>query len=138
MPQDLPDPLARIRASYPLAAKTAFDHCRAVLFEEAERLGVGEIEETLKWGEPAYLTVQKAGSTIRMGWTATSPDQFNLYFICSTDLVGRISSEFPDAFTYSGNRCAAMPLDGPAPAIPLRAAVSMALTYHKDKALARN
>jgi hypothetical protein len=26
--------------------------------------GVGEIEETLKWGEPAYLTKNKGGSTV--------------------------------------------------------------------------
>lgn len=32
----------------------------------AELAEVGDVEETLKWGEPSY--VSRTGSTIRLGW----------------------------------------------------------------------
>src|SRR5262245_12932008 len=36
---------------------------------------VGAITETLKWGEPAYLTeASGSGSTIRLGWPRREPD----------------------------------------------------------------
>jgi hypothetical protein len=48
---------------------------------------VGELEETLKWGEPAYVTKYGVGSTVRMGWKAKAPDQYAMYFHCQTSLV---------------------------------------------------
>ena len=43
---------------------------RELIFRTAaETPGVGAIEETLKWGEPAYVSAaSKSGSTIRIGW----------------------------------------------------------------------
>lgn len=49
--------------------------------------GVGEIEETLKWGEPAYVTKSGAGSTVRIDWKAKTPEQYAMYFHCKTNLV---------------------------------------------------
>ena len=42
---------------------------RSLIFDVASKTeGVGELEETLKWGQPSYLTkTTKAGSTIRLG-----------------------------------------------------------------------
>ena len=37
-----------------------------VLDTASETEGIITLEETLKWGEPSYVT--KGGSTIRMGW----------------------------------------------------------------------
>ncbi len=50
---------------------------RELIFRTAALIeGVGEIEESLKWGEPAYLTAKsKIGSTIRIGWKESSPSQ---------------------------------------------------------------
>jgi hypothetical protein len=52
----------------PAAIKKRLLALRAMVFEVAASTpGVGELQETLKWGEPAYLTAQsKSGSTIRM------------------------------------------------------------------------
>ncbi len=58
--------------------------------------GVGAIEETLKWGEPAYLTTaSKSGSTIRMDWKGKKPNQFAMYFNCKTTLVETFRTMFP-------------------------------------------
>jgi hypothetical protein len=39
-----------------------------ILDAASETEGVGELEETLKWGQPSYLTKKpKSGRTIRIG-----------------------------------------------------------------------
>jgi len=47
---------------------------RRLIFETAAKIdGVGEIEETLKWGEPAYLMAEtRSGSTVRVGWNKSN------------------------------------------------------------------
>ena len=53
---------------------------RELIFRTAaETPGVGEIEETLKWGEPAYVTTaSKSGSTIRIGWKKPRAARYTL------------------------------------------------------------
>jgi hypothetical protein len=48
---------------------------RRLIFEvAAETAGLGEIEETLKWGQPSYLTTQSgSGSTIRIDQIRVRP-----------------------------------------------------------------
>ncbi|MGB7317952.1 MAG: DUF1801 domain-containing protein, partial [Planktotalea sp.] len=130
MPQDV----KTVFESYPQLAQVRLQRLRRIIFEEAVRLDVGALEETLKWGEPAYLTTKsKAGSTIRMAWKDKAPASFSLFFNCNTDLVGRMSEQFPTEFRYIGNREVAMNLDDDLPEFAARALVSMALTYHRDK-----
>ena len=60
------------------------------------------MEETLKWGEPSYLT--KSGSTIRMDWKRKSPHQYALYFNCNTSLVDTFKALYRSFFTFEGKR----------------------------------
>lgn len=102
---------------------------RDLIFETAaETPGVGPLEETLKWGQPAYLTPKtRSGSTIRLGL----PKQggFALYAHCQTTLIRDFRSLFPNDFQYEGNRavhfkdCTALLPD------PLRLLIRSALTY---------
>ena len=47
---------------------------RTLIFDIAKQTPVvGEIEETLKWGEPSYLTKNKSGSTITLAWNKKKP-----------------------------------------------------------------
>ena len=43
-------------ASYPHAVRQCLDAVRALIIEVAMERDVGPLTETLKWGEPAYLT----------------------------------------------------------------------------------
>ncbi len=54
---------------FPSAVRKKLLRLRRLIFDVANKTeGVGEIEETLKWGQPSYLTPQsKSGSTIRIG-----------------------------------------------------------------------
>ena len=56
--------------SYPPNMRRALLALRSLIFETAASTdGVGVLEETLKWGEPAYLTSEsRSGSTVRIAW----------------------------------------------------------------------
>lgn len=67
--------------SYPDHIKPKMERLRELIYEVAEATeDVGELEETLKWSEPAYLTSQtKSGTTIRIDWKEKNPDQIGMY-----------------------------------------------------------
>ena len=71
--------------AFPAAVRQKLLDVREILLATAANTpGVGEIEETLKWGEPAYLTHRpKSGSTIRLGHPPKPQPHvriFNRYF----------------------------------------------------------
>lgn len=97
----------------------------------AEDSRVGVITETLKWGEPAYLTAATgSGSTIRLGWPRRVPDHAAVYFICRTTLVEEFREQFGDDFRYEGTRAVLIPAAGEIATAPLEMLLWSALTYH--------
>lgn len=49
--------------------------------------GVGVLEESLRWGEPAYLTSEsRSGTTVRIAWKKKRLSQYGMYFHCGTNL----------------------------------------------------
>ncbi len=104
-----------------------------VLSTAAETEGVGTITETLKWGQPAYLTSETgSGSTIRIAPTsAGSNHDFAMFFICRTNLVDGFRSLFGDAFTYDGTRALLFRCGEALPSAELRICIEQALTYHQ-------
>lgn len=107
---------------------------RDLIFSTADSIdGVGEIEETLKWGEPAYITSKsKSGSTIRLGWKESAPDQCAVYFNCQTTLVDAFRTLHPDLH-FQGNRAIVFDVSSVLPTEELAHCLGMALTYHMDK-----
>ena len=94
---------------------------------------VGTIEETLKWGEPAYLTSQsKSGSTIRIGWKAKTSDQYAMYFNCQTSLVDTFRTIYPE-LKYEGNRAILFGVEEDVPREVVAQCAEMALMYHRRK-----
>lgn len=111
---------------------------KLILETAASTEGVGEIEETLKWGEPAYLTSKtKSGSTIRIGWKAKAPDEYSMYVHCQTTLIADFRERFGDALAFEGNRRIVFQGDDPIPTEALAHCIAAALTYHLDKKLRR-
>lgn len=126
-----------------LAVKTVFDGfppplrermlaLRQLIFDTAAATpGVGELEETLKWGEPAYLTSKsKSGSTIRINWKKSRPSQYAILFNCHSNLVETFRTLFPDDFTFEGNRAILFDKAAPVPLDALSFCIAAALTYH--------
>ena len=120
----------RTFAGFPEPARDALLALRRLIFETAaETPGVGPLEETLKWGQPAYLTPEtKSGSTIRLGL----PKQggFALYTHCQTSLIPEFRDLFPDDFDFEGNRAVRFHDGESLPLDRLRMLVRNALTYH--------
>lgn len=108
---------------------------RELIFEVAsETDGVGELEETLKWGQPSYLTSKtKSGSTIRLGLVKDEPESVALYFICHTNLVSTFEQIYGDQLRFENNRAIILDVNKPIPETPLSYCIGMALTYHLNK-----
>jgi hypothetical protein len=108
---------------------------RDLIFETADALeGVGPLTETLKWGEPAYLTeATRSGSTIRLGWFRSSELECAVLFNCRTTLVDDFRERFPKVFAYEKNRAILFDAREPLPKAPLSVCFGMALTYHRRR-----
>jgi len=94
---------------------------------------VGVIEETLKWGEPAYVTKNGSGSTVRIDWKAKDPGRYAMYFHCQTKLVSTFRSLFPEEFAFEGNRALVFELGARVPKRSLAFCVAASLTHHLNK-----
>jgi len=92
---------------------------------------VKEFEETLKWGEPSY--VSKVGSTIRLGLVKTNPKQYAMFFHCKTKLVDTFKELYDDTFTFEGNRAIVFDENDIVAIRELEHCILMSLTYHKIK-----
>lgn len=125
--------VSAIFATYDDEVRTELLVLRQLVIDTArETSGVGELEETLKWQQPSYLTPKtKSGSTIRIAPTgAKSTSDYAMYFICHTDLVERFRALFGNTFQYEGNRALEFSLGSEIPENELRQCIAMALTYH--------
>ncbi len=120
--------------AYPGDTRAKLIALRRLIFETAKSLdGVGEIEETLKWGQPSYLTsASKSGSTIRIDALRNTGD-CAMYFHCQTDLVATFRELYPSQMTYCGNRCILFAGDAKIPVKALSHCIGLALTYHTRK-----
>jgi Domain of unknown function (DU1801) len=108
---------------------------RELIFDTARALpAVGELEETLKWGEPAYITSQaKSGSLVRLGWKVKDPANIRVLFHCQTNLVETFRTLFADELVFEGNRAIVLKVNEPLPKPALRLCIEAALTYRLSK-----
>lgn len=107
---------------------------RQLILDTAREIAeVGVLEETLKWGEPSYLTIPKTGSTIRIDWKRKTPDQYAMYFHCKTTLVDTFKEIYGDTFRYEGNRAIIFNMDDDIPVEELKHCIALSLSYHQRK-----
>ncbi|HRK54461.1 MAG TPA: DUF1801 domain-containing protein [Cyclobacteriaceae bacterium] len=126
--------VSKILEQYPPRARKKLLQLRRLILTTAKATeGVDQLVETTKWGEPSYLT--KTGSTIRMDWKPKTPDNYYLYFICSTELVNTFRIIFGEELAFESNRAIVLNLKEPMPTEPLRRCITLALTYQKVKHL---
>lgn len=96
----------------------------------AENKDIGEITESLKWGQPTYSTLKsKSGTPIRMD---RLNDQVAIYFHCQTSLIENFRELFANDLQFLNNRAILLnPLE-PLPLNEIRFCLSSALLYHKQ------
>jgi len=137
MTKRVPSPPPDIKAAlgaHPVHLRKGLLALRRLIFETAAATpGVGALEETLKWGQPAYLTPEtKSGSTIRLG-VPKEGTSFALYIHCQTRLAQMFRQHYPGLFTFEGNRALHFKPGEPLPEEELRHCIRMALTYKLKK-----
>lgn len=126
--------VAAVFDNYPDEIREKLLFLRKLVLETAEEnKNIKTIEETLKWGEPSYLV--KGGSTIRMDWKQSSPDQYAMYFNCKTKLVDTFRERYKDEFQYEGNRAIVFHKDDAIPVNELKHCIQLPLNYHSIKNL---
>jgi hypothetical protein len=121
--------------AYPKPLKAKLLALRRLIFDTAKATkGVGALQETLKWGQPSYLTPEtKSGSTIRIDQVKSTTGQYAVYFHCQTNLVETFRELYPKEFSYGGNRSILLNAQDEVPKTALRHCVALALTYHLTK-----
>ena len=121
--------------AFPKPLKARLLALRRLIFDTARTVeGVGPSLETLKWGQPSYLTPEtKSGSTIRIDQMKSVANQYAVYFHCQTDLVETFRELYPRELSYGGNRSILLSAQEEIPEAALRHCVALALTYHLNK-----
>ena len=118
--------------NYPTEIKNKILHLRTLILEVASEIStIHELEETLKWGEPSYIT--KKGSTLRIDWKKKTPNQYAMYFKCTSKLVATFKVVYKNTFSFEGTRAIVFKLNEEIPEATLKKCIAVALTYHSVK-----
>jgi len=134
----LPSPSPDVKQAFdamPANAREKLLAVRSMIFEvAASNPAVGKIQETLKWGQPAYLTPEtNSGSTIRLGLPKSAAHDYALFVNCNTDLTRQFAENYPDVFAYEGTRALLFKAGESVDAEALKHCIGLALTYHARK-----
>jgi hypothetical protein len=123
--------VAAVFKAYPAEMRRRLMVLRALVFEVAAGTdGVGRLTETLKWGQPSYLTEEtKSGTTVRID-RLKKGDGYALYVHCQSGLVPTFRELYPDTFRYEGKRALLFEADARLPLPALRHCIGLALTHH--------
>ncbi len=90
-------------------------------------------EETLKWGEPSYLTTN--GSTIRINWKKSNPEEYAMFFNCKTNLVDTFKELYHGELAFEGNRAIVFDINAEIPVKVLKHCIFLSINYHQIKHL---
>lgn len=131
LPKTMPDHVAKRFAAVPEPAQSRLQEIRELVLKTAEEEGVEALEETLKWGQPAYVPGRQ-GTTVRIGEDEATGG-CKLYVHCQTTLVDDWRSQFGSSLKFEGNRAILIDANGPLPAQDLSICIASALTYHADR-----
>ncbi len=118
--------------NYPDAVRGKLQYLRDLIIETAKEIPeITNVEETLKRGEPSFLT--GIGSTLRIDWKQKTPNQYQMYFKCTSRLVETFKAVFGEIFEYEKNRAIIFQLDQKIPVRELKKCIKASLLYHKVK-----
>ena len=119
--------------AYPGHIKPLILQLRDIVFSVAEDFELGDINETLKWGEPSYQV--KNGSPIRMDWKSKYPGKYFLFFHCQTKLVDTFRELYSESLVFEGNRAIVLYVDEDLPKQIIRQCRDLAMRYKSIKHL---
>ncbi|UPW18996.1 DUF1801 domain-containing protein [Agarivorans sp. TSD2052] len=118
---------------YPDEVSAKLVYLRALILNTAAELDLGEVNETLKWGEPSFAV--KSGSPMRIDWKPKTPHHYYLFFNCQTRLLDTFRELYRDQLTFQGNRAIVLTLAEALPEAAIKHCITLAFTYQKVKHL---
>ena len=123
--------VAAVFAGYPAGLRRKLIALRELIFKVAGATeGVGRLTETLKWGQPSYLTIESgSGSTVRID-RLKKGDGYAVYFHCQSGLVDQFRRIYPKTFRYQGERAILFDKSEHVPTRALGHCIGLALTHH--------
>ncbi len=127
------DEVEKMLGAYPDHIKAKLLKLRALILSVISDCGLGEYEETLKWGEPSYLV--DGGSTVRFNWKEKDNDHIFVFFNCNTKLVDTFKELYSEDLEFDGNRAIVLKLSEPLPVDELRQCIELSLRYKSIKHL---
>lgn len=135
MTDEIPEPTRSAWQGLPEQMAERLVQLRQLVLEVArENSAIGPLEETIKWGEPAFLTsATGSGTTVRINRHKKSPDKYALYVHCQTDLVERYRQLYDDELTFDGNRAVVFDSKEELPVDAVKHCIAMALTYQLSR-----
>ena len=126
--------VASVFDSYPDEVRDKLLNLRRLIIEAANEVEtIKSLEESLKWGEPSYLVIN--GSTLRIDWKKSKPEQYAIYFKCTSKLVSTFKVVYKDRFNFEGTRAITFQMSETIPEVELKKCIKAGLTYHKVKQL---
>lgn len=131
---EIPIKVLRVFSSYQTDHQTILLKIRQLIFETASTdKCIGPLTETLKWGEPAYLTEEtKSGSTLRLGISKDSQGPA-VFVSCNTALIQNFKQLGSDSLSFIPPREISFPEWKDDVCEALRRCIYMTLTYHLNK-----
>jgi hypothetical protein len=126
--------VASVFKAYPPGIRARLMALRELVFDTARQTaGVGRLSETLKWGQPSYLTEETgSGTTVRID-RLKAGDGYAAYFHCQSGLIGQFRELYPETFRYEGKRAIVFAAGDRVPVRELRHCIALALTHHARK-----
>jgi len=123
-------------ASYSKKIRDKLFVLRELIFKIAEESeDVGQIEETLKWDNPSYITFSpKSGTTIRLSQDSVLKEKFRISVHCQTSLIAEFKEIYPQ-LEYDGNRSIIFDINKKLPKNAIEHFIYLALSYHSRKKL---
>ena len=127
-------------AAYPDTLRRKLMALRRLIFDTAAEIeNVGPLAETLKWGQPSYLTRHSgSGTTIRIDRIKSQPEHYGMFVHCQTSLISTYRELYGDVLKLDGKRCINLDQRRDPPRAVMRHCIALALTYHLDKAVRIN
>lgn len=127
--------VAALFETYPTEIRERLLILRQMIFDVAANTpGVGKIEETLKWGQPSYVTSEtKSGTTIRLDQVKAVAGEYAIYAHCQTPIIDNFRQMYGKEFKFEKNRAIHFDESDKIPVKKMREFIKMALTYHLDK-----
>ncbi|MFO1085421.1 MAG: DUF1801 domain-containing protein [Reyranellaceae bacterium] len=126
--------VAAIFDAYPPPIRRRLAALRALVFEIAGQTeGVGRLTETVRWGQPSYLTEETgSGTTVRID-RRKAGDGYAIFFHCQSGLVDTFRRLYPGVFKFQGDRAIVFGPEEEVPPRELGHCIALALTHHARK-----